>query len=303
MKNNNKIKALAMFSGGLDSILAVKLLQDQNIDVVGLTCVSCFFDDQVAIKAADQLGIKLITVDFSDEHLEMIKKPKFGYGRNINPCIDCHILMSKKAKEVMNNEGFNFIITGEVLGERPMSQNKQALELIEKEANLKGYLLRPLSAKLLELTIPEKESWVDRKKLLDISGRGRKRQMGLVKEWNIQYYPTPSGGCLLTYFEFSKKLKSILTMWPDCNCNDVRLLKYGRHFWEGENKIVVGRNKEDNEAIDELKKKGDIIIKHDTIPGPTILIRSKNRITEQGVVRAKDLMLKYSPKLKDRLTR
>lgn len=283
------IKALVMFSGGLDSILSVKVLQEQGIEVTGLTCVSYFFDDALAQKAAKKLGIKLITVDFSDEHLAMIKKPKFGYGKGMNPCIDCHISMLKKAKEI---EGFDFIATGEVLGERPMSQNKQSLELIKKEVGFD--LLRPLSAKLLDPTEVEKKGLVDRNKLLDISGRGRKKQMELAKKWGIKEYPSPAGGCLLTDPEFSKKLKMMLVLWPNCEGVDIKLLKYGRHFWEGENLIVVGRNKEENEKIKKLSIKGDLLIEPKEFPGPTILIRSKKKILESSLVKVKELMLKYS---------
>lgn len=298
MAKNKKSKILAMFSGGLDSILAAKLLQEQNIEVMGLSCVSYFFDGQLAVKAAKQLGIKLIEIDFSDEHLAMIKKPKYGYGKRMNPCIDCHILMLKKAKEIMEKEGFGFIITGEVLGERPMSQNKRSLNLIEKESGLKGYLLRPLSAKLLNPTIPEKENWVNRDNFLDISGRSRKRQIALAKKWGISDYPAPAGGCLLTDLEFSKKIKEMLILWPDCAGNDVKLLKLGRHFWEGENKIIVGRNEKENSEIKQLSQKGDILIKPKEFAGPLILIRSKKKISEKSLLKAKELMIKYSPKLR-----
>lgn len=302
---NKKVKALAMLSGGLDSILAVKLLREQkNIEVVGLACVSYFFDNELAVKAAKKLGIELINVDFSDEHLELIKKPRFGYGKGMNPCIDCHILMLRKAKKYLCSEKvgggasscFDFIVTGDVLGERPMSQNKQALSLIEKESGLKGYLLRPLSAKLLEPTVPEEKGWVDREKLLDIFGRSRKRQIELAKKWGIKEYPTPAGGCILTDPEYSKKLKEMLVFWPNCDGNDAQLLKFGRHFWEGENKIVVGRNKQDNEEIKKLSRKGDIVIEPKKFPGPTILIRSKKRISEKSLIRAKELMMRYAKK-------
>lgn len=284
------VKALVMFSGGLDSILAVKVLQEQGIEVTGLTCVSYFFDNSLAQKAAEQLKIKLIKIDLSDEHLALVKKPRFGYGKGMNPCIDCHILMLKKAGEV---EGFDFVATGEVLGERPMSQNKQSLELIKKESGLD--LLRPLSARLLEPTQAEKKGLVDREKLLDISGRSRKRQMELARKFGIKEYPSPAGGCLLTDPEFSKRLKRMLVLWPDCSGDDVKLLKAGRHFWEGENLIIVGRNKEDNERIEKLSLKGDVKIKPD-FPGPTVLIRSKKKILEASLLKAKELIFKYAKK-------
>jgi len=292
----NKTRALALFSGGLDSILAVKILQRQGIEVTGLTFVSYFFDSKLAEKAAKQLNIKLKTVDISDEHLEIVKKPYYGRGKAMNPCIDCHLLMLKKAKEAAGK--FDFIFTGDVLGERPMSQNKQALDLLERKSDLKNELLRPLSAKLLEPTIPEKEGLVDRDKLLDISGRSRKRQMALAKKWGIKWYPSPGGGCILTDLQFGQRLRELFERWTDAKGNDVILLKLGRHFWSNNDKLIVGRNKEENEKIKRLKQKGDIIIEPKEFPGPTILVRSKTKISEKSLIKAKELMIKYSPKLK-----
>jgi len=245
-----KTGALFLFSGGLDSILAVKLLQEQGIKVAGLTFVSYFFNSDLAKESAKNLDIKLKIIDFSDEHLDMVKNPQYGYGKAINPCIDCHILMLKKAKEI--SEKFDFVATGEVLGERPMSQNKRALELIAEQSGLKDYLLRPLSAQLLEPTVPEKNGLVARNKLLDISGRSRKRQIVLAKKWGIKEYPTPAGGCLLTDFQFGRRLKELFKQWPDCRGDDVRLLKLGRHFWVKDNKIIVGRNQTENKEIKKL---------------------------------------------------
>jgi len=307
-----KIKGLALFSGGLDSILAVKILQKQRIEVTGLVFVSYFFDSQLADKAAKKLKIKLKIVDFSEEHLGIVKKPKYGYGRTMNPCLDCRLLMLKKAKQIMRREKFDFVATGEVLGERPMSQNKRSLELIEKESGLKGYLLRPLSAKLLGPTLIEKKGLVKRNKLLDISGRSRKRQMALAKKWRIGEYPSPAGGCLLTDPQFGQRLKELLAKWPQAQGNDVRLLKLGRHFWAKpgteqarigarDNKIIVGRNQEENKEIRELSQKGDLLIEPKDFSGPTILIRGKDKLLKESLVKAKELMIKYSPKLKSKL--
>ncbi|MFH1671375.1 MAG: tRNA 4-thiouridine(8) synthase ThiI [Candidatus Portnoybacteria bacterium] len=291
-----KIQGLALLSGGLDSILAVKILQERGIEVTGLTFVSYFFGSGPAQKAAKLLNIELKTVDFSDQHLEIVKKPCYGHGKAMNPCIDCHLLMLKQAGEKMRKEKFDFVATGEVLGERPMSQNKRALDLIEKESGLKGYLIRPLSAKLLEPTVLEKEGKIDREKLLDISGRSRKRQMALAKEYGIKDYPTPAGGCLLTDIQFGQRLKDMLKNWPDAKGSDVKLLRFGRHFWMDNNLIIVGRNKEDNDKIKELTQKGDVLIEPKEFPGPTILIRSKGKIMEENLIQAKELMIKYSPK-------
>lgn len=303
-REKTKIRCLALLSGGLDSILAIKILQKQGIEVTGISFASYFFNADLAEKAAKKLKIKLKAVDFSDEHLAMVKNPKRGYGKAINPCIDCHILMLKKAKEIMESsssagkkEKCDFIATGEVLGERPMSQNKQALDLIERESELKGELLRPLSAKLLSPTIVEKRGLVDRDKLLDISGRSRKKQLFLAKKWRIKEYPTPAGGCCLTDLQFAERFKEMLKRWPDCQGNDVRLLKLGRHFWQGDNLIVVGRNEQENKRLKDLTVKGDVVIEPKEFSGPTILIRGGTKVLEDALIKAKDLMIKYSPKL------
>jgi len=289
-------------------MLAAKILMEQGIDVLGLNFKSCFFDEKQARKSAREIGLKLKIIDISKEHLELVKKPKYGYGKNMNPCIDCHLLMLKKAKELMEKMKYDFVATGEVLGERPMSQNKNILKLLEKESGLEGYLLRPLSAKLLEPTIPEKEGLVDGEKFFSISGRQRKKQFELAKKFKIKKYPTPSGGCCLTYREFSQRLKELLKKRPEANFNDIELLKYGRHFWvrsgnhvkqkpETTQKdwilIVVGRNDKDNNAIKKLKKKGDIVVELEKIPGPTVLIRGKD-ISQVVVEKAKNFIKKYS---------
>ncbi|MFH0906817.1 MAG: tRNA 4-thiouridine(8) synthase ThiI [bacterium] len=300
-----KTRVFALLSGGLDSILAIKILQKQGIEITGLSFVSYFFNVDSAKKAAEQLKIELREIDFSDEHFEMIKNPKYGYGKAMNPCIDCHILMLRKAKKLMDKEAGvylnQFVCTGEVLGQRPMSQNKQSLDLIEKESGLKGYLLRPLSAKFLEPTILEKKGLVDRNKLFDISGRSRKEQMALAKKWGIKEYPSPAGGCILTDFQFGVRLKELLQKWPDAQSNDIKLLRFGRHFWVENEKIIVGRNKQENGQIKKLSKKGDTIIEPKEFPGPTILIKSRENISEKSLIKAKELMIKYSPKMKNKI--
>lgn len=307
-----EVKGLVLFSGGLDSILAVKLLQQQNIEVTGLTFVSYFFNAESAKKAAKRLKIPLKIVDFSDEHLKMVKNPKYGYGKNMNPCLDCHLMMLKKAKKIMRKEKFNLVATGEVLGERPFSQNKFALELLEKESGLVGYLLRPLSAKLLGLTIAEKQGLIDRNKFLDIQGRSRKRQMALAKEWGIKEYPTPAGGCLLTDPSFSQRLKEMFKNWPDCDKHDIELLKLGRIFWsssteapvgrQDKNLIVVGRNEEENQKLEKLVQPDDVLVKLKDIPGPTTLVRSKSKKKKSLAVieKAKQLTKYYSTKARNK---
>jgi tRNA U34 2-thiouridine synthase MnmA/TrmU len=295
-----KVKALVLFSGGLDSILAAKILAEQGIEIVPVYFKSYFFGPEIAKKSAKENGFELKIVDISKEHLKIVKNPKFGYGKGANPCLDCHILMLKKAKEIMKKENFNFIATGEVLGERPFSQNKKALEIVEKESSLTRYLLRPLSARLLRKTVPEIKGWVDREKLFDISGRRRKRQMELAKRFRIKWYPTPAGGCLLTDPEFAKRLMRLMENYPKFEGNDIDLLKVGRHFWEGKTKIVVGRSKDENLKLKKLAKKKDILVEMKNYIGPTTLIRNyaKGKIGKKILEKAKKLTKSYSKKSK-----
>jgi len=291
---DEKIKALLLFSGGLDSLIAAKLLQEQNIELFGLTFNSPFFGLEQAKESAKQIVLSLKIIDISKEQLKIVKKPKYGYGKNMNPCLDCHILMLKKAKEIMEKEGYAFVATGEVLGERPMSQNRRALNLVKKESGLNGYLLRPLSAKLLEPTIPEEKGWVDRDELLDIKGRSRKKQMELAEKFGLKEYPSPAGGCLLTDPQFSERLKKLLDKKPEASLNDIELLKYGRRFWENDNLIIVGRHKEDDENILDLAQEDDILIELKDYPGPTTLIRGKN--PERSLQKGAELTKYYSTK-------
>jgi len=291
-----KAKALVLLSGGLDSILAAKILKNQGIKVTALSFKSYFFNTVAAEKAAKNLKIPLKIIDFSKEHLEMVKNSKYGYGKTINPCIDCHILMLKKAKGIMKKEKFDLVATGEVVGERSMSQSLPALKLIEKESSLKGYLLRPLSAKLLEETVPEKKGLISRERLLNISGRSRNKQIALAKKWKIKWYPTPAGGCLLTDLEFGKRLKELFARYPKCDGNDIKLLKLGRHFWVAKVKIIVGRNEKENKKIEKLAKRGDILIEMKNYPGPLTFIRnySKKKIIQKVIKKAQDLTQHYS---------
>ena len=282
------IKALVLLSGGLDSLLAARILMEQGVEVTGLSFKSYFFGTGKAKKVAEQFNIKLIEVDFSDEHLALVKNPAHGYGKNMNPCIDCHALMLKKAAEYLTltlslerrGGKYDLVATGEVLGERPMSQNIEALKLVEKISGLKGRLIRPLSAKLLAESDLEKAGKVNRGRLLDIRGRARRRQLELVKKYGIKEYASPGGGCLLTDPAFSEKLLKILEYWPDCDGNDIELLKNGRVFWlkneSGEYIImVVGRDKKDNESLESLARSGDLMIELAEENGPTSLIRGK----------------------------
>lgn len=277
------MKALALFSGGLDSTLAIKVILEQGIEVIALNFMSpfCRCDRSKgcssAIKdMADKLGVEFNAIYMGDDYIDMIKNPQYGYGKNMNPCIDCRIMKFKKAKEYMEKVGASFIITGEVLGQRPMSQHRRALKLIEKESGLSGLILRPLSAKLLEPTIAEERGWLRREALLDINGRGRKPQIELAANFGIKDYPCPAGGCLLTDPTFSKRLKDALKH-NDLRVRDIELLKSGRYFrispsfW-----LSVGRDQKDNEKLMKLADKEDTIFGPlENVAGPTAVGRGE----------------------------
>jgi tRNA U34 2-thiouridine synthase MnmA/TrmU len=271
-------QALVLLSGGLDSALAAKVLMEQGIEVVGINFFSYFTNPNKARRSAQELGIKLIEIDLSDQHLAMVKNPQYGYGKNMNPCIDCHGFMLREAKRVLLREKFDFIATGEILGQRPMSQNKDSLDIVAKISGAEELVLRPLSANLLKETEMEKIGLVNREKLLAISGRARNEQLKLAKKYNLRAYDSPAGGCLLTDFEFSQRLIKMFSYWPDCSGNDVQLLKNGRIYWlETINKnralIIIARDQKESESLIKLAKTGDIIIELINKTGPTTLIR------------------------------
>lgn len=267
------VKAISLFSGGLDSVLAVCVIRDQNIDVAGLTFETPFFTSGKARISAEAINLPLTVMDITEEHLEILKNPLHGYGRNLNPCIDCHGLMLKFAGRIMEQTGADFIFTGEVLGERPMSQNKEALKLVAKLSGYPQYVLRPLSAKLLPVTKPERDNKVDRLRLLDINGKSRKRQMELAQIYNITRYESPSGGCLLTYEGYCAKLKDLLDQPENVSLREYHLLKIGRHFrLPAGNKLIVGKNQEDNKKLSGLCTVSDIILVPVDAKGPTGLI-------------------------------
>jgi tRNA U34 2-thiouridine synthase MnmA/TrmU len=281
-------------SGGLDSILAVKVLQEQGIEVEAITFTTPFFASKSAEKATAMLGIPLHIVDITEEHMKMLRAPKHGYGRFMNPCIDCHALMIHRAGEIMKEIGADFIATGEVLGERPKSQNRQALNVVERESGLEGYVLRPLSAKLLDPTIPEKEGLVDREKLLDIRGRSRKPQMELVKKYGITEYPSPAGGCILTDPMFSIRLRNLYRVEQEPSVKDVNLIKIGRVFLSGEGAlIVVSRNEQENKELIALAEDGDMIFEVEGYPSPLTII-PKNGFGEETIFEAAALTARYS---------
>ncbi len=270
-------KAIVLLSGGLDSILAARFMMELGVEVV---CVNYYIEFAMcgggpteAIRSAKDLGVPLKVFDITSEYLEVFKNPKHGYGANINPCIDCKIFMLKKAKAYMSEVGASFLVTGEVLGERPMSQRRDALNIIEKQAGVRGILLRPLSAKLLTPTIAEEEGIVDREKLLDIRGRGRTPQIQLAAKYGIKEYPNPSGGCLLTDPGFTKRVRDLMAH-NELNLESLRLLKVGRHFRVSETtKLVIGRDQKENDIIRSLIKDGDICFQLEGRQGPFSILR------------------------------
>jgi tRNA U34 2-thiouridine synthase MnmA/TrmU len=272
-------KAVALISGGLDSLLAAKVMAEQGIGIIGVSFVMqfasrdlCKFKDRV-LEATREAGLSVRFEEISEEFLEMLRSPDHGYGANINPCIDCKILMLKKAKGIMGAEGADFVVTGEVLGERPMSQRKAALDIIEKGSSLYGLLLRPLSAKLLPTTVPERTGLVDRDRLFDIQGRSRERQLELARHYGLTKYFSPAGGCLLTDPIFARKLKDLLDGGA-LSAEDVTLLKHGRHFrLDVKTKAVVGRNEDDNGNILAVKNGSDMVMRLKDKAGPYALLR------------------------------
>jgi len=298
MQESQKIKAVGLLSGGLDSTLAVKLMIDQNIDVTVLNFYSPFCTctrqgcRHEAKKVAELYDIPIKIIPTGREYIEMIKNPKHGYGRNMNPCIDCRIFMFKKAKKVMSEIGAKFIFTGDVLGQRPMSQHKKALKIIEKEAGLENLVVRPLSSKLLKPTIPEEKEWISREKLLDIQGRRRLPQMELADEYGIKDYPCPAGGCRLTDPQFSKRIKESFENEED-SMKDIQLLKYGRHFrLDSGAKVIVGRNEEENKVLLRFLNENDVLLEVKNYGSPVVVLKKKQ--DESDIGKAAEICFRYS---------
>ena len=270
-----------MMSGGLDSSLAVRTIHDMGIDLIGVhfTGPFCLCNRgargciHFARKQAEDLHIPFQTLPLGEEYLEIVAHPKHGYGSGMNPCLDCRILMLRRAKAMMAELGASFIVTGEVLGQRPMSQLRHKLAIIEKESGLEGLILRPRSAQHLSPTVPEQEGWVDRAKLLGISGRSRRTQIDLAEALKIGDYPCPAGGCLLTDAHFADRLRDHLKHGP-LHASDIPLLKVGRHFRLSDKiKLVIGRDQEENASIEALATDRDVLITPETVSGPSGLVR------------------------------
>ena len=300
MTEEKKKKVVALLSGGLDSQLAIKMMQEQGFDVsaVAIKTPFCDFDCGRGCgfeirERADDLDVNLKTVYLGDEYIEMLKHPKHGIGAGFNPCIDCRSMMFDAAKKHMEEIGAEFIISGEVLGQRPMSQHAPALKTIEKESNLVGKIVRPLSAALLPETDPEKDGLIKRENLGMISGRTRRNQLDMAEKYGIENPPNAGGGCLLTEPHFGIKAKDLFSHTENPTINDIDLLKIGRHFrLDEETKFIVGRNKDENEMIKAIALPGDILLEAKDFVGPVSILRGSN--AKQHLKFASSITLRYS---------
>lgn len=271
-----KAKAIALYSGGLDSLLAASIIMKQDIEVVGLHCILPSVDPQVnpeslkASQLARQINLPLVYYRCDDEYAKVIAHPKHGYGKNANPCIDCKIFFLQKAREYMERLNASFVITGEVIGQRPMSQYKSMLKHIEKESGLEGLLLRPLSARLLPPTIPEKEGIVDRNRLYAISGRSRDKQFELAHEFGISQFQSPAGGCFLTMPQIAARVRDLIAH-PPFDARDLFLANVGRHYRLHEHAtIIVARNEKECNILQRYKSQADFYAQP-SFKGPDIL--------------------------------
>lgn len=291
LKSN--VKAIALMSSGLDSLLAARIGKDFGIEVHGV----CFYFqfDHLAEKNRNReiqdlirpLGISVTTIDISEEFLPILLQPQHGHGSGVNPCIDCHIFMIRKAAELMDPMGAQFLVTGEVVGQRPMSQTRPMLLHIDKVSGLKGFILRPLSAKLLPPTLPEERGWVDRQKLYDISGRSRKRQIELAHELGIHRFQSPAGGCILTEPNYSRRVKAFIAHRgkDEVTIDELRLLRLGRHFWPVVHlQVIVGRDEKDNRALEPFQEGRWVFKPADTHRGPVVLAKGVKDEDDRKVV-------------------
>ncbi len=292
-------KGLVLISGGLDSAVALGVTMRQKIELEAVSYFSAFSDGikegtmgYWARKTAEHFNVKSHFMFLREEFIDMIRSPIYGYGIGLNPCIDCKILMLKKSKELMKKVGASFLITGEVLGERPMSQNRRSIELIEKKADLQGLIVRPLSGKYFPPTKPEKSGIIDREKLLDIQGRGRQRQIELASRFGIASYPQPAGGCILTDKNFTKRVNDLFK-YGYSSLRQIISLRYGRHFrLSGGAKVVIGRDEEENNMILRLSDDKDTIFTLTHVPGPLLILSGED--TDENILKAASLVKYFS---------
>jgi tRNA U34 2-thiouridine synthase MnmA/TrmU len=294
-------RAVALYSGGLDSTLAILTVMKQGIEVSAVTFLThfgCDISDRSScsknpFSAAEKFGFEVKLSHLSDKFIDIVKNPQFGHGKNMNPCMDCRILMLREAGEFMSMTGAEFLVTGEVLGQRPMSQRKDALNIIDREAGLRGYVLRPLSAKLLKPTVPEEQGTVRRELLYDFSGRSRKPQMALAEEFGLDDYPAPAGGCLLTEPSYSYRLRELLSCIKDPSYEDLSLLRLGRHFRMSPGcKVIVGRNRSENEALLKIFSLKGIYLRVEGCGSPITVVRGS--ADEEIIRKAAALCARYS---------
>lgn len=293
-KISQPVRGLGLCSGGLDSILSALVLRDQGIEVEWISFETPFFTADKARAAADQTGVPLRVRDITPIYLDMLRNPKRGFGRNMNPCLDCHTLMFQLAGVEMARSGFDFLFSGEVLGQRPMSQNRNSLRYVEKHSGYDGYVLRPLSALRLPPSVPEQDGRVDRERLLGITGRGRKDQIALARRYGVADYPAPAGGCLLTDKRFSMRLRDLFARESDPPVSRIHLLRYGRHFQLHDRaRVVVGRDKADNTGLmAHYDRSAHIFLKTRGFPGPVGLV--PDPVDADGVRRAAAICAGYS---------
>ncbi|HEX9191354.1 MAG TPA: hypothetical protein VF847_04610 [Candidatus Deferrimicrobiaceae bacterium] len=272
-------KAVILLSGGLDSTLAARMLQEQGIALHAIHFTSPFCTcsgnggcRSQAHVVADRMGIPIRTVSKGEEYLEIVKSPRHGRGSAMNPCIDCRIFTFRKARSFMEEIGASFLVTGEVVGQRPMSQRDDALRRIERHSGCSGLVLRPLSARHLPPTLPERERWVDRERFLAITGRSRKEQIRLAASYGIGDYPCPAGGCLLTDRGFSAKVRDLVENEPDFRMHDVHLLKAGRHFRVRGIRAIVAKSEEENRRLEALCRGKEVVYVSDSHPGPSVAL-------------------------------
>jgi len=292
--SSKKVRALGLSSGGLDSILSALILRNQGIEVEWITFETPFFSSVKACQAAHKTKIPITVKNITKTYIKMLENPPCGYGKYMNPCLDCHALMFRLAGTIMKNKGFNFVFSGEVLGQRPFSQTKSSLRYVEKHSGIDGYILRPLSAKRLPLTIPEKEGLVNRELLLDISGRSRKPQIKLAEKFGITEYPNPAGGCLLADKGYSDRLRDLFEHQNTYTEKELHLLKYGRHLrLDNNTKLIIGRTKQDNEKIIKYHNPSrDTVIKVKNFPGPIVLVPQK--ADKDIIIKAASICAGYS---------
>ena len=299
-----KGRAFSLLSGGLDSLLATRLIMDQGVEVTALHFITPFFgyhrkgqEARYQERWRKLYGIEARIIDVGGDYLQVLRNPRHGYGKNFNPCIDCKIFLFSRAREILEGEKADFLISGEVLGQRPMSQRRDTMRIVERDSGSEGILLRPLCAQLLKPTRAETEGLVDRSRLLGITGRGRKPQMALAESMGIRHYPTPAGGCLLTDPELAGRIRKLFTQSSEVSVDEILLLQVGRHFQiSADQHLAVGRREAENLRLLELFREGDTLLRVHGIPGPLGLFRGPEE--EKGLELAASIVARYS-KAKD----